>query len=294
MITGSLAPTQGEVYQGSARLSQELSVYRRKLGYCPQTSPLLDRMSGSEMLSLFARLRGVRRHEVASVVDQLIKGTDLQVHARKEAQEYSGGTARKLSLALAIIASPAVLLLDEASAGVDANARRRIWRTLAHLRRSRGSSLLFTSHSMQECESLCSRISIMVDGGMRCLGSAQQLRSRFGQGFTISVKLLPMHQRQPEHESLVTREILSLFPSARLTDRHETTCTYRLPDPRIPWSKVFDGMDIVSRRLQLEDYSVSDTTLEQIFIGFARTSTHQPPQPHSSHPQPLVPSFGHK
>ena len=114
---------------------------------------------------------------------------DLQNHAYNSTGNYSGGNRRKLSLALAIIGNPSVIFLDEPTAGVDPTARRKIWSTLVYIQERYQSSIVLTSHSMEECEALCSRIAIMVNGKFKCLGPTQHLRKKFGQGFTILIKL---------------------------------------------------------------------------------------------------------
>ena len=272
MLTGDLMPSSGNAFRGNFDLFSDLSAYRSELGYCPQFDPLLDKLTGRETLFLFGRLRGIPSRDLPHVVDQLIEMSDLKAHAHKRTETYSGGNKRKLSLAIALTANPKVILLDEPTAGVDPSARRKIWSSLSHVRSVRGCCIILTSHSMQECENLCSRISIMVGGRLRCMGSAQQLRARYGQGFTISMKLKRNNQQDPEYEKRIAHAISSLFPSAVVTDRHETLLTYRVPDPRLLWSKLFEGMEQLARQFNLEDYTVSDTTLEQIFIGFARNS----------------------
>lgn len=206
--------------------------------------------------------------------------SDLTKHAKKRTETYSGGNKRKLSLSIALIASPKIILLDEPTAGVDPAARRKIWTTLSHVRNTRGCSIILTSHSMQECENLCSRISVMVSGKLRCLGSTQHLRARFGQGYTIMIKLKrELLAADPTYIQSVGLRMQSSFPSAILTDQHEVMWTYRIPDPNVLWSSLFDVMEEATKKLDFEDYTISDTTLEQIFISFARSQnqTHASP-----------------
>jgi len=269
MITGDLLPTFGNVTQsGGLSVVHDMMAYQQQLGYCPQFDPLLDKLSGRETLELFGRLRGIQENSLASLVNRLILLTDLSNYADIKTESYSGGNKRKLSLAIALMADPAIILLDEPTSGVDPGARRRIWTTLSHISKSFCSSIILTSHSMQECESLCQRIAIMVSGQLRCLGSSQHLRAKYGQGYTIVVKFKRIENEGYLQE--VRSHIMAAIPSAFFTDQHETMWTLRVPDPTVGWSTLFERMQDCKVRFDLEDYTISDTSLEQIFVGFAR------------------------
>lgn len=96
--------------------------------------------------------------------------TDMTRCCRSLNCNLSGGNKRKLSLAVAMIGGPAVMLLDEPTIGIDPGSRRKIWATLVSLRDAAKISIILTSHSMNECEVLCNRIAIMAKGQLACLG----------------------------------------------------------------------------------------------------------------------------
>ena len=102
-------------------------------------------------------------------------------------QNLSGGNKRKLTTLCAMLGNPSVILLDESSAGVDPFARRRLWKTIRE--ESANSALIVTTHSMEEAEALTNKMAIQVDGEFKCFGTAQQIKSKFGVGFTVTVKL---------------------------------------------------------------------------------------------------------
>jgi ATP-binding cassette subfamily A (ABC1) protein 3 len=272
MITGDLEPTFGNAYQEGQDVVTSRSKYQTQIGYCPQFDPLLDKMTGREMLKLFGRLRGVKPENLGVVVNQLIDMADLSKHADKTTESYSGGNKRKLSLALSLIANPKVILLDEPTAGVDPVARKKIWTLLSFIRKAYDCSIVLTSHSMHECETLCSRLGIMVSGLMRCLGSAQQLRAKYGRGYTIMIKLKRDNLNSSEYVTSLWRHIENVISGVVLADQHETICTLRVPEKKTKWSTLFEIMEDTKCQFQLEDYTISDTTLEQIFISFARTN----------------------
>ena len=95
----------------------------------------------------------------------------------KECGKYSGGMKRRLCVAVAMLADPLIVLLDEPTSGTDVTIRRLIWSRLHDVTDS-GRSIIVTSHRMDECEAACSRMSVMVNGGLKCLGSPQHIKSK--------------------------------------------------------------------------------------------------------------------
>ena len=107
-----------------------------------------------------------------------------------QAQKLSGGNKRKLSVAMALLGSPPVILLDEPSNGVDPKAKRFMWGIIAKLSQGRGeSAVVLTTHSMEEAEALSTKMGILVDGVFRCFGSPQDIRDRLGMGYEIELKV---------------------------------------------------------------------------------------------------------
>lgn len=183
---------------------------RRLIGYCPQHDALLDLLTVREHLHLYARIKGIRSDVIDSVVNVKMQQMDLVDFADKQAGTLSGGNKRKLSVAIAMIGQPRVVFLDEPSTGMDPVARRYMWDVISALTTRAGDcSVILTTHSMEEAEALCTRIGIMVNGQLRCLGSSQHLKNRFGQGFELEIMTdLPA----PEAVSAQLAELRSKAP----------------------------------------------------------------------------------
>merc|ERR1719446_54668 len=123
------------------------------MGYCPQVDPLLELMTARETLTMFAQLKNLPAREIAAIVDDLLQRVTLTPYADRVCGSYSGGNKRKLSLAIALVGSPAVVFLDEPSSGMDPVSRRHMWEIIMRERLVR--SIVLTTHSMEECEALC-------------------------------------------------------------------------------------------------------------------------------------------
>ncbi|KAJ0411226.1 hypothetical protein ATCC90586_003865 [Pythium insidiosum] len=178
MMTGDILPTSGVGKLGGFDiLSQQLEV-RRLIGYCPQFDALFELLSVREHLELFARIKGVPSRDLEQVVKDLMHQMNLDDFENKLAGTLSGGNKRKLSVAIAMIGSPPIIFLDEPSTGMDPVSRRFMWNVIANIStQKKESTIILTTHSMEECEALCTRVGIM------------HLKNRHGDGLMMEVKL---------------------------------------------------------------------------------------------------------
>ncbi|RLN80272.1 hypothetical protein BBJ28_00024567 [Nothophytophthora sp. Chile5] len=342
MLTGDVAPSRGSATLGGFDiLTQQIEV-RRQIGYCPQFDALFDLLTVREHLELFGVIKGVPQGDLNRVVMEKIEQLNLADFENKLAGSLSGGNKRKLSVAIAMIGNPAIIFLDEPSTGMDPVSRRFMWDVIADIStRGKNSTIVLTTHSMEESEALCSRVGIMVGGQLRCLGSVQHLKSRFGDGLVFDVKLntptaeeleylmqhlfsggnayvTPMELEDKCHafgNAAFAQRITSSHPTgyslaaAMERDgfiRAEAFCSWCVEETRfdalnaylinafgesgvvvmerqndfcrfkvrgsndeLKLSKMFALVEDVKTTMHIREYSVSQTTLEQIFNSFA-------------------------
>ncbi|KAG1651998.1 ATP-binding cassette sub-family A member 3 [Nymphon striatum] len=296
MITGDENVSEGDAYLNGFSIKNDISEVQQRLGYCPQFDALIDEFTGSETLCLFARLRGVPESTIGHVIKKLSEDLIFEKHLHKLTKNYSGGNKRKLSTAIALIGDSPIIFLDEPTAGVDPVARRLMWKTICDVKNS-GRSVLLTSHSMEECEALCGRLVIMVNGECCCLGSPQHLKSKFSEGYTVLVKLeeddtssqkntsftsvrssSAVYMRSLSRTGDVSKSqvdkfqnfFMEMFPRAELKSLHQLFIHYHIPlDPSVGWAKIFGAMEKAKEKYHIEDYTVSQTSLEQVFLQFA-------------------------
>ncbi|XP_040611318.1 ATP-binding cassette sub-family A member 3 isoform X3 [Mesocricetus auratus] len=188
ILTGERTPTTGDVFIDGISITKNILKVRSKIGYCPQFDALLEYLTGREIMIMYARIWGVSEHQIQPYVDMHLNSLGLEPHANFLISTYSGGNKRRLSTAIATMGKPSVILLDEPSTGMDPRARRLLWDTVIKIRES-GKAVIITSHSMEECEALCTRLSIMVKGKLTCLGSPQYLKNKFGNIYILKVKV---------------------------------------------------------------------------------------------------------
>ncbi|KAM0948803.1 putative ABC transporter, AAA+ ATPase domain, ABC transporter A [Dioscorea sansibarensis] len=210
MLTGEEYPSDGTAYIFGNDIRAHPKTARRHIGYCPQFDALLEFLTVREHLELYARIKAVPEFSIKDVVDEKLTEFDLRKHADKPAFSLSGGNKRKLSVAIAMIGDPPIVILDEPSTGMDPVAKRFMWEVISRLSTRRGkTAVILTTHSMNEAQALCTRIGIMVGGQLRCIGSPQHLKTRFGNHLELEVK--PTEVSSIELNNLCKRIQESLF-----------------------------------------------------------------------------------
>ncbi|KAI4205574.1 MAG: hypothetical protein LQ350_000353 [Teloschistes chrysophthalmus] len=188
LIRGDIPPSKSPFTQilasGTSVLTHRAAA-RHHLGTCPQHSAA-DTLTVSETLRFYARIRGLSPAAAAHNISTLLTALSLHEHKDKPSHALSGGYKRKLSIAIALVGDPAVLLLDEPSSGLDARAKRELWAVLRGVKR--GRAVLLTTHSMEEADALGDRAGVM-SGRMLTVGGVEELRERWGGG-RLNVRLV--------------------------------------------------------------------------------------------------------
>ena len=190
-LTGGINPTSGEISICGMDVEKDFGKIRKLIGYCPQYDAIFELMTVEEHLYYYAKIKGIRKDIIPALVEKHIREMNLEEHRKKQAGSLSGGNKRKLSVAMCVIGNPPIILLDEPSAGMDPEARRFMWSVVAKISQYRKkSAVILTTHSMEEAEALSTKMGIMVKGGIfRCFGSSQHIKSKFGTGYEIEVKI---------------------------------------------------------------------------------------------------------
>uniref|UniRef100_A0A668T429 ABC transporter domain-containing protein n=1 Tax=Oreochromis aureus TaxID=47969 RepID=A0A668T429_OREAU len=270
MLTGDESVTSGDAFIDGYSIRRDIKKVQQRIGYCPQFDAVLDHMTGRETLSMYARLRGIPEKYVSGCVENVLRSLLLEPHADKLVRSYSGGNKRKLSAGMALIGGPPVIFLDEPSTGMDPVARRLLWDAVTRTRES-GKAIIITSHSMEECEALCTRLAVMVNGQFKCLGSPQHLKSKFGSGYTLLAKVHVEAELEDSDLLLFKDFIESTFPGqSLLKDEHQGMVHYHLTDKTLTWAQVFGTLEAAKEKYHIEDYCVSQISLEQVFLSFAQ------------------------
>ncbi|NWH44274.1 ABCA8 protein, partial [Fregata magnificens] len=206
-------------------------------GYCPQEDPLWPDLTVHEHLQVYAAVKGVCKEDMAAAVNQLSEKKKKK--KKKTNRKLSAGITRKLCFAVCMLGNPVVLLLDEPSTGMDPNGQHCVWKTICAALKTKETGAILTTHCMEEAEAVCDRVAIMVSGQLRCIGSIQYLKNKFGKGYLLEIKA-----KDPEGTDLLHAEILRIFPSAARQERFPSLLVYKVPmEDALPLSQSFSKLE---------------------------------------------------
>ncbi|KAL7700255.1 ABC1 transporter [Lotmaria passim] len=258
MLCQEFLPTGGRAYVCGHDVVSDSAAALACVGYCPQFDATLDLLTVEEQLELYAGIRGIAREEWGDLVDALCTLCELTMYRKTVTCELSGGNRRKLSVAMSLIGGPSVVFLDEPSAGMDPVARRGMWTAIQ--RAAKYCSVVLTTHHLEEVEALAETVAIMVKGSVQCFGDKVHLKNKFGSAFELSVLVSSSF-----HGGLLERFVVLEFPGAVCNESDGRRFVYQLPRDR-PLGEIFRALQANRKALHITDYSVSQTSLEQIFL----------------------------
>ncbi|QZT36364.1 ABC transporter ATP-binding protein [Halosquirtibacter xylanolyticus] len=230
MFTGLLLPTQGQIFVEEQKVERQNVEVRRLIGVVPQHNNLDKDLTVYQNMVFAAKLFGVNGKGSEERIDYLLELMGLKDFTSRIARRLSGGMARKLMIARALIHNPEVLVLDEPTTGVDLISRRKIWEILQVMRKE-GKTILLTSHYIEEVEALSDRIVLIKNGEAVVTGSSQELKDAVG-STTVSFS------------------------------ETDTTVAYRFFDTR-------EEAEAFAKTLNV-DHSVKVLTLEDVFYHFSK------------------------
>ncbi|KAJ6479217.1 hypothetical protein C8R47DRAFT_1019314, partial [Mycena vitilis] len=263
VIRGDVIPEFGDVLiQGTSVINHPRKA-RISLGVCPQFSAIDAQLSVREHLIIYGRLKGLRSEELNTSVESLMLATGLHVYADRLASKLSGGNQRKLSLAIALMGNPAVVLIDEFSTGIDAKKKREMWRTLRAV--AMGKVFVITTHAMEEASALANKVGILAVR-LLAIGTTAELSARYA---TYEV-----------HFTCRTREdvtkaqtLMATIPGARMAD--DVATRFEVPiekDNGMSLAKLFH---LLSEQSDFAEYTVEKATLESVFLKVIRENNVQ-------------------
>ena len=223
ILTAAIPKSRGSVKLLNTEVDKNIPHIFENVGICPQFNGLWNYLTVKEHLILFGNLKGLSGAPLNDIVNYYLDVLFLREYENKKAGTLSGGNKRKLSVANAFIGSAYLLFLDEPSTGVDPLARRFLWNSIQQVLKMRRASVVLTTHSMYEAESLSHKIGMLINGRFVCLGPTQYLKDKYSHGYKITTSLLP-YTADP------TPRIMEIFPQAvRQLEASEIQQTYNIP-----------------------------------------------------------------
>ncbi len=180
ILSGLISQEFGSVSVDGDKLNQKsLRKIRKKIGYVPQSTALYTELSGYENLSYFGSILGIENDLLYAEIQRVTKLVNLQEHIKKRVVNYSGGMQKRLNLAVGLLGNPPILYLDEPTVGVDPHTRNVISSVLLDLQKQYNTTIIFTSHYLEEVEKICDRLVILSRGHVITEGKTESILESF-------------------------------------------------------------------------------------------------------------------
>ena len=201
MLTTLLPPTSGSATVAGYDIVRQPAEVRRHIGYVPQLLSADGSLTGYENMLLSARLYGIPRRERQQRIKRALARMGLSEAADHLVGHYSGGMIRRLEIAQSLLHRPTVLFLDEPTVGLDPGARETVWDHVLDLRDSVPTTMIVTSHHMDEIDEFCDRIALIDRGRIAAIGTPAELKAQVGPDATLDDVFIQLVGRKPETEA---------------------------------------------------------------------------------------------
>ncbi|XP_016960530.1 ATP-binding cassette sub-family A member 17 isoform X2 [Drosophila biarmipes] len=264
MIVAESRMSAGNIYVKGNSLRENRNVAKKEIGYCPQFDHLHGFLTGRQTLKIYCLLMGVPKYDIKLVIEQLAYDFGFLNQLDQKVHTYSGGTRRKLSLALALNGG-SVVVMDEPNNGVDPSTRNYLSHKIESACKG-GRAVLLTTTSLDEVNAMCSRVGFLVAGEMSCIGSLQSVRSEVSNVNVLKVKLKSKPEEQKKDIKKFKADMLRLFPMAKLQETLDRYLKYHVYKNSATLSNLFYQMEMKRNEGKLEDYSISQASLEDILM----------------------------
>jgi ABC-2 type transport system ATP-binding protein len=255
MIAGLLKPDTGEVIVADTPFWSDPQKAKRIMGVVPQELAIYEELTGRENLEFWGRMAGLSSTDAKSRAVELLEALTLTDRAKDAVKNYSGGMKRRINLGCALLHHPKLLLLDEPTVGIDPQARLNILEFIRNLRAS-GTAILYTTHYLEEAETLCQRIGIIDHGRLLAEGTLKELQDRLG-GDRLFVLEADLKDASPDAwDGFLTR-----FRVLQKTERQLVVSAIGARDPS-ECLKDLLGLPVRVENVTLKRPSLSDVFLQ--------------------------------
>ncbi|KAL9657109.1 hypothetical protein ABK040_002735 [Willaertia magna] len=262
MLSGMFGPSEGTSFVYGCDIRYDIEKIHQMMGLTAQFDILYPDLSCEEHLLFYSRLKGVRRKYQQEHVNELLTQVGLDNYTLKArfsplSGSLSGGMKRRLSIAISLVADPKLILLDEPTTGLDPTSKRHLWNIILDQKKNR--TIILTTHSMEEADVLCDRMTIMSKGRFHCLGSGIHLKNKFGDGYLLTTSY------ELDKENEVEQYLLDYVPEAEKILKLTGTTVYKIP--------VFQPSHQHHQHLQTNMQPTSQVDLKETIDNTASMST---------------------
>ena len=268
IISGIIDPNQGDIFYNGTSLVTNKSYLYENIGLCQQEDIFFEYLTVQEHLEYMCEIKG-RRANIYEI-EELIRKIELSDKKDALCKTLSGGQKRKLCVALALIGNSKIILLDEPTSGMDVIAKKSLWEFLKNYKKNK--IIVLTTHSLDEAEYLGDRIGIMSDGQFLCSGTSSYLKSKYPCGFNINL-LINSKIFTENIKNTLFEKIKSFEPEAEIRVASKGVFSINIQSKNKFINEIFEYIDSSKLEFGIEDYTVSSTSLEDVFLKINNKSS---------------------
>jgi len=269
IITGKTRLTYGKAYIYGQELGKSTNAYT--IGCCSQIDTLWENFTVEQHMRLFACLKGINEDDIDENIDRFTGALGLKQHLEKPVKALSGGTKRKLSVALALIGGPDLIVLDEPTTGVDPIGRNQIWTLLKTLAEKKKSTILISTHYMEDAELVADKLGILVNGSMKSLGNIADIRRTYQEHYLTAEGV------SNGFEDILASTIKRVLPEAVLdTNSDDKKMIFKVSSEAMKFSEVCFQLENFVADKKIAEFSINVSTLEEAFLEYAKQQKNKP------------------
>uniref|UniRef100_A0A8C3FRU3 ATP binding cassette subfamily A member 10 n=1 Tax=Chrysemys picta bellii TaxID=8478 RepID=A0A8C3FRU3_CHRPI len=261
ILSGLCPPSEGSamIYKYKVSEMEDLEEIRKIIGVCPQFNIQFEVLTVKENLRIFAKIKGIRLKEVEQEVQNVLTMLKIKDIQDCQASNLSGGQKRKLTLGIALLGDPQVLILDEPTAGLDLSSRYHVWSLLKEHKANRVT--LFSTQLTDEADIIADRKAFISHGRLKCVGSSLFLKRKWGIGYHLS-----LHINDSCDSAKMTSLVQQHIPNAKLSGQSHEELIYMLPFENVDkFPELFCDLDTHVCQ-EILSYGISMTTLADVFL----------------------------
>ena len=256
MLAGLLSQDSGTiVYEGDSTIEK----WSKNIGLVPQNIAIYDELTAKENISFFVSLYGITGKEKEERIAQTLKFVGLEDVKDKPAKEYSGGMKRRLNIACAIVHAPKLIIMDEPTVGIDPQSRNYILESVKNLNKH-GTSVIYTSHYMEEVEAICDRIIILDKGHIILNDEKDNIKKMFFDKQTLTIIA-----KDTIADPAALKAVIGAIQGVESVSVEETKCVCVYEQKHRPLDSIIQA--VYKSGIEISDISTSGRDLETIFLA---------------------------
>lgn len=260
MLTTVLKPTEGTAIVNGYDIIKEPGLVRQSIGVVPQEYTADEDLTGYENMMFMAGVYGIPRDVAEKRAKELLEMVELTQAAKRKVSGYSGGMRRRLEIAMALMARPSILFLDEPTLGLDAQTRSAIWSYIIKLKKEYEMTIFLTTHYLEEADMYCDRIAIIDKGKIVKIGSPKELKESIGGDLVV------IQTDRPD----IAVKVISDIPGVVSLNQVDSQLRVKVRNGEETAPEIMEAL--VKNKVKVQRISITQPTMDEVYMEYTGKS----------------------